>query len=124
MTTTDEINERTRTIAIVNDAARAKLAGGGIVNYLSTDDLIITPGVAVRGWGFIDRALTAVREFADFTPENDPYHEQDFAAFDLDGVRLNWKIDCYDRAMKWGSPDSADPTQTRRVLTILLAEEY
>jgi len=124
MTITDQISERTRTIAALNDAARAKLAHSTIQNYLSNEELIITRGVAARGWSFIERALTSVREFADFTPENDPYHEHDFAAFDFDGVRLNWKIDCYDRALKWGPQDPADPAQTRRVLTILLAEEY
>jgi len=123
MTTTQEISQRTRTIAALNDAARATLAHSTIENHTS-GELIITYGVIERGWSFVERALKAVREFADFTPDNDPYHEHDFAAFDLDGVRLNWKIDCYDRALKWGSPDSANPEVTRRVLTILLAEEY
>ena len=38
--------------------------------------------------------------------------------------KLNWKIDCYDRALEYGSPDPGDAEKTRRVLTILLAEEY
>ena len=99
------------------------MAHSTIENHIS-GELVITRGVTERGGDFIARALAAVREFADFTPDNDPYHEHDFAAFDLDGVRLNWKIDCYDRALTWGSPDPANPDVTRRVLTILLAEEY
>jgi hypothetical protein len=39
-------------------------------------------------------------------------------------VALFWKIDCYDDKLEWGSPDPVDPAVARRVLTILLADEY
>jgi hypothetical protein len=68
--------------------------------------------------------VTAVREFSDFTENNDPFGEHDFGIFELDGVTLFWKIDLYDRSLAWASPDPADPAVTRRVLTILLAKEY
>ena len=50
--------------------------------------------------------------------------QHDWGAFELNGERLNWKIDYYDRSLSWGSPCPADPMEARRVLTILLADEY
>lgn len=84
----------------------------------------ITRGVADHGPEFVARALVAVRDFDDFTPGDDPYQEHDFGAVTLDGERLFWKIDCYDLAGAFHSPDPADPLVTRRVLTIMLASEY
>ena len=65
-----------------------------------------------------------MRSFEDFDEDNDPHGEHDFGAFDHDDQTIFWKIDCYDRELKWGSPDPADPEKTTRVLTILLSEEY
>lgn len=42
---------------------------------------------------------SAIREkvetFADFTPDNDPWKERDFGAFDHNGDKIFWKIDYY-----------------------------
>ncbi|MGE3146302.1 MAG: DUF3768 domain-containing protein, partial [Pseudorhodoplanes sp.] len=66
-----------------------------------------------------------VREFAAFTPDNDPLGEHDFGAIEQDGVgTVFWKIDYYDPDYRCHSADPADPKVTRRVLTILLADEY
>ncbi|OWQ91703.1 DUF3768 domain-containing protein [Sphingopyxis witflariensis] len=86
---------------------------------------------------------SAIRELIEtydtFTPDNDPYGERDFGAIYLtrdgkwtaakptDGEPLEtvfWKIDAYDRNLRFGSEDPADPAVTRRVLTIMLASEY
>ena len=120
-----ELSATTERIRDLNDAARKRLAGTIATNALDASrELVVTRGVAARGWDFIARALAAVRDFSDFTPANDPYGEHDFGAFDLDGVKLFWKIDCYDLALEYGSPDPGDAEKSRRVLTILLAEEY
>ena len=116
-------DERTTTIRALNDAFRATVTGL-LGPWLLIGDLVVTSGIASRGNDFLNRAVRAVHDFADFTPDNDPYGEHDFGAFDLNGERLNWKIDYYDAAREFGSDDPADRSMTRRVLTILLAEEY
>ena len=68
--------------------------------------------------------VVAVRDFKDFTPDNDPHGEHDFGAVEHDGVRYFWKIDAYDRSLTFASQDPADPSVTTRVLTIMRADEY
>ena len=83
------------------------------------------------------RVRELVETFDAFTPDNDPYGERDFGAIYLEGegrwttTRLArsaetvfWKIDAYDRDLRFGSEDPANPGVTRRVLTIMLASEY
>ena len=66
----------------------------------------------------------AIATFHDWSPDNDPYGEHDFGAFSLFGERLFFKIDYYhpDRGML--SPDPGNIELCRRVLTVLLADEY
>jgi len=118
MTTPDS----TARVRELNDALRT--AGDPLAEMLVRGQLVMTRGVAERGPAFVDRALAAVRAFDAFSADNDPYGEHDFGIFELDGVTLNWKIDYYDNDLQWGSPDRADPAVTKRVLTVLLAEEY
>jgi hypothetical protein len=109
-------------IRLLNDAFRTQHLAIG--PFLAQEQVVITRGVADLGNDFIDRAVKAVRHFSNFTEDNDPYGEHDFGSFELDGIKLFWKIDCYDQNLEYGSPDPADADITRRVLTILLAEEY
>ena len=71
---------------------------------------------------------SAIREkvetFNTFTPDNDPHGERDFGAFEHNGERIFWKIDYYAPDMEHGSENPADPRQTVRVLTIMLASKY
>ena len=115
-------NDTSLEIRALNDEFRTQrsLVGSAIAD----NTLVITSGVAAHGNDFTDRAVHAVREYSAFNEGKDPYGEHDFGSFDLDGENLFWKIDYYDRLLEWGSPDPADPDVTRRVLTILLAEEY
>lgn len=85
---------------------------------------MMTQGVMAEGSVFVLLATRAVQAFSDFTPDNDPYGERDFGAFDLAGQRMFWKIDYYDRDLCNGSKDPSDPNVTCRVLTIMLSSEY
>ena len=66
--------------------------------------------------------LLAVREFDQFTEDNDPYGERDFGSLDWHGEKVFWKMDYYDQALEYGN----DPLdfECKRVLTVLLASEY
>jgi len=100
----------------LNDAFRTRMAGSG--------RLFLTAGISHKSPDEQAEIMRLVFEFSEFTEDNDPHGEHDFGAFDFAGERIFWKIDCYDRDMKFGSPDPADPMVTTRVLTILLADEY
>ena len=102
-------------VRALNDELRKTGAGGK--TYL-------TPGIIAKGSDFIAKATAAVRAFSDFTDDNDPWQEHDCATLDVDGESVMFKIDYYDENMEYGSPDPADPNVTRRVLTLMLAEEY
>lgn len=65
-----------------------------------------------------------VRSFNDFSENNDPYGEHDFGIVQLGYTDYFWKIDYYDTNYEYGSPDPSDITKTRRVLTIMRADEY
>jgi hypothetical protein len=115
-------NDTSLHIRALNDEFRKEF--GSVVSAITHNTLVFTSGVAAYGDDFIERALNAVREFAAFNEENHPYDEHDAGSLELDGVNLLWKIDCYDRLLDGRSSDPADAAVTRRVLTILLAEEY
>lgn len=72
----------------------------------------------------IAQLAQTVAGFADFTDDNDPHGEHDFGAFPFGDERCFWKIDYYDLDYKMGSDDPSNLSKTRRVLTIMLADEY
>ncbi len=84
----------------------------------------LTRGIWAMGSDFVAKAVAAVRAFDAFGEDNDPWQEHDCATLDVDGETVIFKIDYYDVNMEELSPDPADPKVTRRVLTIMLAEEY
>ena len=84
----------------------------------------ITPGVAALGAQAVERIVKTVATYDDFCYENDPYEEHDFGSFEADSETIFFKISYYDRSLSCGSPDPSDPSITRRVITIMLAQEY
>ena len=87
---------------------------------------VVTAGVNAEGPEFVLRVLNAVAGFDTFTPDNDPHKEHDFGSFGIDGHKLFWKIDTYQKGsdFKAGAETPEDGATTNRVLTIMLAQEY
>ena len=117
MTTANTLTDpATRRIAELNDAFRLCFPPNG--------RRYITDGIFAFSSADRDAILQKVRTFDSFTEDNDPHGEHDFGAFEHDGERIFWKIDYYAPDMEHGSENPADPQQTVRVLTIMLASEY
>jgi uncharacterized protein DUF3768 len=98
----------TPSIADLNDAFR------------KTCEPFLTPGILFLP--ALDSLLQAVREYEDFTSENDPYGEHDFGALGWCDERVLWKIDYYDQTLTYGE-DPLSP-ECQRVLTIMTGDEY
>ena len=124
MTTTPELDAlaaaSSADIRQQNDAFRHCFA----TQHDDANGFFMTRGVSSLGGDFVFNAVSRVVSFDDFTDDNDPYGEHDFGAFTYSGEKLNWKIDYFDNAMKYGSPDPRNANVTKRVLTLMLAEEY
>jgi hypothetical protein len=65
-----------------------------------------------------DKVLSAVHTFNQFTKENDPYGEHDFAIFEVDGEEYFFKFEYYDDKYEFFREDG------NRVLTIGFSNEY
>lgn len=104
-------NERAAEIAKLNDAARSNA-----VNYMATG------GVIALDESVVSEIFVGVQNFTDFNEDNDPYGEHDFGSFEIQGHKVFWKIDYYDQQLKYGT-EPLDP-DCRRVVTVMLAEEY
>ncbi len=127
MNQTNEVAEAARkaeAIAAQNDRFRTSMGTDPAV----PGRIFITPGVNALSFEAKAQIIPAVRTFSEFTFDNDPFGLHDFGAFDVTdeerAVRLFWKIDLYDLAYEYGSEAQDDPSQTRRVLTILLPSEW
>ena len=119
---------RAERIARLNNLARRAMGIASVV--------VATEGIRALPEADQSRLRELVETFAAFTPDNDPYGERDFGAIwqGVDGVwstsrpvdvaeTVFWKIDAYDRELRFGSEDPTDSAVTRRVVTIMLASE-
>lgn len=103
--------ETSAKIATLNDAARRN-----VMSYMTSAGVIsLEPSI-------VGDIYTAVYNYKRFTEDNDPYGEHDFGSFKIHGHKIFWKIDYYDQQLQYWC-DPLDPV-CRRVVTIMLAEEY
>ena len=85
---------------------------------------MVTIGVQGLSTDTQAKIMTGIAEYDDFKPSNDPHKEHDFGDLEVDGNLIFWKFDYFDEALEYHSPDVLDRSVTRRVLTVMLAEEY
>jgi hypothetical protein len=85
---------------------------------------MMTSGIEALGAAPIARIMAEIANFDAFTADNDPYGEHDCAILTVDGTRVLFKIDYYDPDLLYHSADSSDPSVTRRIMTVMRADEY
>ena len=107
--------DKTAKIRQLNDAFRSSFKGGRVM---------LTHGIRSKAEHEVTEILERVVNFNDFNKGNDPYQEHDFGKFEHKGDKIFWKIDYYDKSLKYGSEDASDESITTRVLTIMTANEY
>ena len=121
----------TARIARLNDRARQAMGLACVA--------VATEGFRALPQADQSRVRELVETYDGFHSGNDPYGERDFGAIyqGRNGrwsclppsagnpvATVFWKIDAYDRELRFGSPDPANSAVTRRVLTIMLASKY
>lgn len=105
---------RAERIARLNDMARRAMGIACVV--VASDGILALPDADQS------RLRELVETFDAFTPDNDPYGERDFGAIyqgvdgvwsvsrpDVVAVTVFWKIDAYDRELRFGSEDPRIP---------------
>ena len=102
-------------IATLNDTFRKTFTGGQV---------LLTAGIAAMSSEDKANIISLVQNFNDFTPDNNPYSENDFGTFDYKGEKILWKIDYYDLNNKYHSEDPSNPHITNRILTIMKVFEW
>jgi len=102
-----------------NDALRRRLNASETER--PQDGVFLTRGV-MNADSALREVLHKVMTFDTFDAGNDPYGEHDFGKVTVNGEDFFFKIDYYDENLEHGADPLTQPF--RRVLTILLADEY
>lgn len=121
---------RTKQIRELNDKFRTEIS--------ETGRAVFTQAIANLGWVDTQIILNRIILFGTdtpihpndvFTDNNDPHGEHDFGSFEhwsreSGFIRIFWKIDYYDENYQYGSENPMNEKETRRVLTIMRADEH
>lgn len=97
-------------IAGLNDAFRRT----------TVDDIFITQGV--QALPDVLGLVQAVCDFDTFTPDNNPFREHDIGSIVWYEAKTFWKIDYYGQELVYG--ENPLSPESRKVMTVMLAEEY
>jgi len=111
----DWVDDQSFKIMSLNDMLRSTGIGW---------DILVTSGIQALKEDYRNRLISAIINFNQFTPDNDPYWEHDFWSVTLDNQNSFFKIDYYDENREYGSKEPSNPSVTSRVMTIMLASEY
>lgn len=117
-----------RIIGEQNDAFRNALGPAEWQGHQLRGRVFITRGIREMGSEFVEAALAMVREDGDFMDDHGRDGARSFGMPEVkhqgDAFLIYWKIDLYDNEELMGPEVESDPTQTIRVLTLCLPEEY
>ena len=80
--------------------------------------LVATATVAALPAHVFHQILLAIRDFDQFTVDNDPYAEHDLGRVDVAGESFIWKVDYYDDAFEFHRENG------NRLITVMSADEY
>ena len=127
-----EAREQTARIARLNDLARRAMGVACIA--------VATVGFRTLSESDQSQVRELIETYDAFTDDNDPHGERDFGSIyqlrdgswtterprsqEHECERVFWKLGYYDRNLEFASEDAANPAITRRVLTIMLSDEY
>ena len=121
-----EDKKRAEIIRQKNDRLRRSLVVVGRFALCSDPNakVLVTVGINNLDDKVKAKILQAVAAFDDFSSDNDPYGEHDFGKVEAEGVAAFFKIDYLDLKLEAGSPDPTNDAVTKRVMTIMLPNEY
>lgn len=86
--------------------------------------ITITQGIMAYPAEQQEEIIHRILVFQAFTEDNDPHLDRDLMVIEYLGTKIYGKMDHYDLAMEYLSPDTSNDQLTTRVLTIMLADEY
>lgn len=124
------MTDHTAEIRRLNDLARTRpetvnatwVMTQGVAALLAGDE--DAADAAPQAQARVAQLRAALASFADFSEDNDPHGEHDFGTIEMSGAKLFWKIDYYHPDRDTYAPVPFNIELCRRILTVMLAEEY
>ena len=93
------------------DTARIRALNDELRHNLPNPHAVITAGVAALGPDAVARIVQTIAVYDDFCHANDPYEENDFGSFEVEGHVIFFKIDYFGK--EWSPITSCDRVALR-----------